>query len=304
MDIKWSIRRMHTRFTCFLAAGLLSVAAMAQTNHTVNSGDTLDSISKQYNVSASAIATYNNMDNPNLIVPGSVLKIPPPRGAPRSYAVKPGDTLGSIAIAHGTTVSAITGANQIPDPDNLKVGQALVIPVGSKTPEAAATSVDRYPLPTGLKRILDATPANKTKWKYIVIHHSATRNGTLQGMEMYHRQKRKMENGLAYHFVIGNGRGMADGKIEIGNRWKRQIKGGHLASDHLNSMAIGICLVGNFEADRPSAAQMQSLQALVSYLRKRCNIPKSGVRTHTQINTKPTACPGKHFPTTSFLNKL
>lgn len=302
MEIALSVRQIRNRFICFLSACLLTVVAVAQTNHTVTSGDTLDSISKKYNVSASAIAAHNNLDNPNLIVPGSVLKIPPSRDAPKSYTVKSGDTLGSIAVAHGTTIAAISGVNQIPAPDNLKVGQVLIIPAGTKNPEAAVT--DRYPLPAGLKRILDATPANKSKWKYIVVHHSATRNGTLQGMEMYHRQKRKMENGLAYHFVIGNGRGMPDGKIEIGNRWKRQIKGGHLASDQLNSMAIGICLVGNFEADPPSAAQMQSLQALVSYLRKRCNIPKSGVRTHTQINTKPTACPGKRFPTTSFLNNL
>jgi len=302
MELEITSRKSRKRFIHFFSVFMLSFAAMAQTNHTVNSGDTLDSISKQYNVSAGAIASFNNLDNPNLIVPGSVLKIPPPRGAPRQYTVKSGDTLGSIAVAHGTTIATITGTNQIPDPNNLKIGQVLIIPAGTKTPEAAVT--ERYPLPVGLKRILDATPANKTKWKYIVIHHSATRNGTLQGMEMYHRNKKRMENGLAYHFVIGNGRGMPDGKIEIGNRWKRQIKGGHLASDHLNSMAIGICLVGNFEVDRPSAAQMQNLQALVSYLRKRCNIPKSGVRTHTQINTKPTACPGKHFPTSYLLNNL
>lgn len=292
------------RHPCLIAFMFCIYSATAQTNHTVNPGDTLDSISKQYNTPAGAIATLNNLDNPNLIVPGMVLKIPPPRGAPRQYTVKSGDTLGFIAANHGTTIGAITETNQIPDPDNLKVGQVLVIPAGSKSPEEAMVAAERYPLPAGIKRILDATPAHKTKWKYIVIHHSATRNGSLQGMEMYHRQKRKMENGLAYHFVIGNGRGMPDGRIEIGNRWKRQIKGGHLASDQQNEMSIGICLVGNFETERPTAAQMQSLHALVSYLRKRCNIPKSGVRTHTQINTKPTACPGKHFPTSSFINNL
>lgn len=295
---------MRVRFhILFLVAGLLVGSASAQTNHTVKSGETLDGIGKQYGVAPASIATFNNIENPDLISPGTVLKIPPPKGAPRQYTVKPGDTLGTIASDFGTTIAAIAETNSIADPDNLKVGDVLLIPAGSKSPASVATT-ERYPLPTGLRRILDATPANKTKWKYIVVHHSATRNGSSQAMEMYHRQKRHMENGLAYHFVIGNGSGMPDGKIEIGNRWKRQIKGGHLASDRLNEISIGICLVGNFEVDRPTAAQMQSLKALIAYLRARCNIPKSGVKTHTQINTKPTACPGKNFPTSALLNSI
>jgi len=123
-------------------------------------------------------------------------------------------------------------------------------------------------------------------------------------MDMYHRQKRKMENGLAYHFVIGNGNGMRDGKIEVGNRWKRQIKGGHVASEAMNQIAIGICLVGNFEVNRPTEAQMKSLYALVGYLCKRCGISKINVKTHKQINTKPTACPGKLFPTQLLLKNI
>ena len=118
-------------------------------------------------------------------------------------------------------------------------------------------------------------------------------------MENYHRFKRHMENGLAYHFVIGNGRGMKDGEIAIGNRWRRQIKGGHLASDALNAKSIGICLVGNFENDRPTPQQMKSLYALVQYLQGRCHPPSDAVKLHKQINTKPTRCPGKLFPAKS-----
>ena len=283
---------------CMAALGVMSLA-IAQTSHTVRTGDTLDGIGKQHGVAPAAIARANNLDNPNRIRPGMVLDIPASAHTPSKYAVKPGDTLGSIAIAHGTSVRAMTDANSIDNPHNLRVGQVLNIPSGS-TPSPE----DRHPLPANMRRLLDAMPVTPGKWKYIVIHHSATANGSLQGMDMYHRQKRRMENGLAYHFVIGNGRGMPDGKIEIGNRWKRQIKGGHLASDSMNEQAIGICLVGNFEVTNPGAEQMKSLFALVSYLSRRCNIPKSRVQTHKQINSKPTACPGKLFPTQSLTSNL
>lgn len=45
------------------------------------------------------------------------------------YVVEPGDTLGSIAIKFGTTVEAIVAANSIKDPDFIKEGQELIIPL-------------------------------------------------------------------------------------------------------------------------------------------------------------------------------
>jgi LysM repeat protein len=287
-------------------AGLAGIAtlALAQADYTVRSGDTLDSISKKHEVSPGAITTLNDLANPDRITPGMVLKIPESATAPKRYDVKSGDTLGSIAAAHKVSVAALSELNKIEDPKKLRAGQIVMIPSSDGEAGAVAVAVDRHPLPGNMKTLLDAMPVTRGKWKYIVVHHSASKKGTLQGMDMYHRQKRKMENGLAYHFVIGNGFGMPDGKIEIGNRWKRQIKGGHLASAQLNEVAIGICLVGNFEVDRPSTAQMQSLFALISYLNRRCGMSKSAVRTHKQINTKPTACPGKLFPAGKLMDNL
>jgi LysM repeat protein len=54
------------------------------------------------------------------------------------YVVKPGDTLRSIAAAHGTTISAIVGANNMANPDVIYPGQRLTIPVrGGSAPTAA-----------------------------------------------------------------------------------------------------------------------------------------------------------------------
>jgi N-acetyl-anhydromuramyl-L-alanine amidase AmpD len=123
-------------------------------------------------------------------------------------------------------------------------------------------------------------------------------------MDRYHREQRHMENGLAYHFVIGNGRGMRDGQIVVGRRWTQQLNGGHLASEALNARSIGICLVGNFDKDRPTQRQLETLDALTEYLMKRCGIPKSGVKTHQQINTVGTRCPGRLFDDGAFLRGL
>jgi len=132
----------------------------------------------------------------------------------------------------------------------------------------------------------------------MVVRNSGTRQGTARIFDRYHRNVRKMRNGMAYHFVIGNGRGAGNGEIEIGNRWKRQINGGHVASDYLNNIALGICLVGDLNRDRPTKAQLAAMEELVDYLRRRVGKVKgkpSRVRGHKQINPKPTDCPGKRF---------
>lgn len=154
-----------------------------------------------------------------------------------------------------------------------------------------------------VRRAIDRAPVKRGRWKYIIIHNSATRQGNAEIFDNYHRRVRKMTNGLAYHFVIGNGSSSGDGEIEIGSRWTKQINGGHVASDYLNNIALGICLVGDFDRDLPTQAQLDSLRELLTYLRAR--VGKSGgklaqVRGHREINPKPTSCPGKRFPTRTF----
>jgi nucleoid-associated protein YgaU len=50
---------------------------------------------------------------------------PPP---PQTYTVAEGDTLAAIAAQFGTSVSALQQANGIDDPDEIVIGQVLVIP--------------------------------------------------------------------------------------------------------------------------------------------------------------------------------
>jgi len=156
----------------------------------------------------------------------------------------------------------------------------------------------RYLTPA-VRAAIDNAKVQRGRWKYIIVHNSATRQGNAKAFDNYHRNVRKMRNGLAYHFVIGNGTSSGDGEIEIGNRWTRQINGGHVASDYLNNIAIGICLVGDYNRDLPTKAQAAALQELITYLRQRVGKVRGKnaiVRGHRQINPKPTDCPGNRFP--------
>lgn len=212
------------------------------------------------------------------------------------YVVKKGDTVSGIAQKTGVPAKDIAEKNGLNRSYHIYAGQKLLLRKETKS----AASI----LPASVRQAISKARVKSGRWKYIVIHHSGVDSGTVAGMERYHRYVRHMENGLAYHFVIGNGNGMGDGEIVVAPRWTRQLAGGHLASENQNYIALGICLVGNFDQSRPTAAQLKNLRALVEALRARCKLPVSAVQTHREINTIGTRCPGARFPEQTFKASL
>lgn len=199
-----------------------------------------------------------------------------------TYTVKKGDTLYQIALKYGTTVRDLKNINQLKS-DTIWVGQKIT--VQSISPEIQL-----------VRKATNKINFNKKKWKYIVVHHSATPYGNAESYDRVH--SKRMTNGLAYHFVIGNGRSSKDGEIEIGNRWKKQLHGGHVSSQEYNNHGIGICLVGNFEKDKPTQKQIIALKQLIRFLGDDLLDGKFKFLVHKEIN--PTLCPGKNFPTKEF----
>jgi hypothetical protein len=144
-------------------------------------------------------------------------------------------------------------------------------------------------------------PVQRARWKFVIVHNSGTRQGNARAFDYYHRKIRRMRNGLAYHFVIGNGTSSRNGQIEIGDRWRRQINGGHVHSDYMNNIGLGICLVGDFNRDQPTRGQLEACEELIRYLQERCGKSDGRsliVRPHREVNPPrwSTDCPGDAFP--------
>lgn len=98
----------------------------------VKKGDTLAKIAAKYGTTYQVLASYNRISNPNVIKVGQVIKIPKGdinnfKSNTRSYVVKKGDTLSSIAKRYGTTYQKIAKDNGISNPNIIKVGQVLII---------------------------------------------------------------------------------------------------------------------------------------------------------------------------------
>ena len=202
-----------------------------------------------------------------------------------THTVAPGETVWRIAKMYDVDSGEILLANKLRRPNDLKMGENLFIPKAAP-----------------LRSVISLYPSKK--WKYIIIHHSATDEGNALCFHSYHYQ-RGFTKGLGYHFVIDNGtKGKQDGHIETAPRWLKQQDGAHCKASNMNRKAIGICLVGNFNEERVSEKQMEALVYLVNRLRKYYKIPVRNIMGHGQVSEARTECPGKHFPWKKFNNEL
>lgn len=229
----------------------------------------------------SGCATHPSRVTPRMGVPTG----PPGMGV--THTLVKGETVWRLAETYGVRPDIILKANRITDPSALKAGTPIFIP-GAHQP----------------MRTVPFLPDAK-RWKYIVIHHSATEVGNADLFDKGHR-KRGFWNGLGYHFVIDNGTsGTRDGIIETSHRWIHQMDGAHCNANDMNKIGIGICLVGNFNDDKVSPLQRESLIWLVRQLQQKYKIPSSRVLKHRDVPGKNgTDCPGRQFPWTDVKKRL
>lgn len=176
--------------------------------------------------------------------------------------------------------------NQIKDQTKIKVGQSLLIP-------GAQAVMAPIPLYT-----------DRGRWRYIVIHHTATDQGDATYIDRLH-QRRGWSNGLGYHFLIDNGTlGHRVGEVEVGKRWFRQMDGAHANKSNMNHIGIGIALVGNFSEASVSEEQLRSLAQLVRTLMRQYHIPARNILGHRMVPGAATECPGTRFPWDRFLQMI
>ncbi len=120
--------------------------------HQVLTGETLLSISEEYDITVEEIQAVNNLED-ELIRAGDLLIIPVDQNGavagdgPASlfrYTVRSGDTIISIAVNFGSTVDEILTINNLTADDLIRPGDELIVPLQQAPPavlESAATAV-------------------------------------------------------------------------------------------------------------------------------------------------------------------
>ena len=124
--------------------------------------------------------------------------------------------------------------------------------------------------------------SKRTKTDYIILHHTAATQGTVQAIHNYHVNGRGWK-GIGYNFYVRK-----DGKIYQGRpEW---AVGAHATG--YNDKSIGVCAEGNFEAEKMPEAQKQAIIELMRELKQK--YPNAQIKRHKDFAA--TACPGKNYP--------
>jgi LysM repeat protein len=112
-------------------------------NYTVQQGDTFYAISRKLKINPEDLIRVNPRANPNALQIGDVLNVPgcekptspapagatTAPGAPQTYTIQAGDTLGRIATRFGVTVQELVKANNFANESViLNIGQVITIP--------------------------------------------------------------------------------------------------------------------------------------------------------------------------------
>jgi hypothetical protein len=127
--------------------------------------------------------------------------------------------------------------------------------------------------------------------KYITIHHAGVlwKAGdepvkSLRGLQAYGQKEKKWPD-LPYHFLIA-----PDGRIFAGRpvEYEPETNTAYKTNGH-----IGVELMGNFEEQRPSREQLESVVKLVAWLAQEYRIDPKNIGGHK--DRAETQCPGKDF---------
>jgi len=104
--------------------------------HEVTNGDTLWSLSKEYNTPLKSILAINNVEDEDNLSLGQIIKIPQdnlPVADFSTHIVKKGETLWSIAKEYKLATSSLILANNLRNSELISIGQVMKIPSHTNT---------------------------------------------------------------------------------------------------------------------------------------------------------------------------
>lgn len=124
----------------------------------------------------------------------------------------------------------------------------------------------------------------RDSYQTVVIHHSVTYEGdderTLLAIQNLHREDRRWAD-VAYHYFVGK-----TGTIYAGR--DVSVRGAHVGG--YNTGSLGVCLLGNFMTENPSAAQLDATKQLIRWAS--ASLGLTHLAAHRDFNAGTTQCPG------------
>jgi N-acetyl-anhydromuramyl-L-alanine amidase AmpD len=127
----------------------------------------------------------------------------------------------------------------------------------------------------------------------ITIHHEGhtpvwftdelNTKARLEQVRNIHTRDRRWGD-IGYHYIIDRAGRVIEGR-------PLAYQGAHVSKQ--NPHNVGVMLLGNFEKQSPSQAQLAAMQSTLRYLMAKYRVPVKRVYTHRELG--PTVCPGRNL---------
>ncbi|MEW6545911.1 MAG: N-acetylmuramoyl-L-alanine amidase [Bacillota bacterium] len=130
----------------------------------------------------------------------------------------------------------------------------------------------------------------------ITLHHTLSAPAPpyreIRTIQEYHLSRGFYD--IGYHFLVDRPSYVSGQDVYWGRETQPDgsLSLGAHARDH-NQGNIGVAVLGNYEVEQPSPAQLQTLAALLAWLCFVWDIDPASIVPHSDLN--PTSCPGKHL---------
>jgi len=122
----------------------------------------------------------------------------------------------------------------------------------------------------------------------LVIHHSASKAATTKKADLERWHKERGFSQIGYHKVVEANGSIVNGRSE-------STQGAHAKGANMGT--LGVCVVGDFETETPSPAQIKSLVTVLSEWCKTHKLNSTNIYGHYNVPgaTTDTSCPGKNM---------
>ena len=277
------------RATAARSSASTSTGSQAGTVHVVRPGDTLDAIAARYGTPLASLLKANRLSAHEFIHPGQRITVrggaatasaaraaATSSGKTTTYRVRAGDTLGSIAIRHRTSVGAIAKASGIPTRAVIHPGQRLTVPAGpAKAARQSAPLLDTFNGVTYPRAVAEAAARNRATLAKRSVPSRTETKALIISTARRHGVDPKLALAIAYQESGWNQRAVSPANavgvmqvIPVSGRWASDLAGRRLdllrTQDNITAGVVMLRALGRAteSPEETAAAYYQGLGAL------------------------------------------
>lgn len=120
-------------------------------------------------------------------------------------------------------------------------------------------------------------------WTPVTFTDARSTYDRIENIRQIHTRDRGWAD-IGYHYIIDRAGRILEGRSVA-------YQGAHVSDN--NEHNLGILVLGNFNEQKPSSAQLKSASRFICSVMKTYRVPVTRVYTHQEI--KPTECPGQNL---------